>query len=314
MEEKKKLFSLVVPLYNEEDVLNESYKRIKATLENMHGYDYEIIMINDGSRDNTLKLAKNICVLDRKVKLLSFSRNFGHQVAITAGLDFAKGDFIGFIDADLQDPPELLGEMVRLLDFDGNDVVYGTRTKRDGETFFKKITSKVYYRVLNFFSDIDIPLDTGDFRVITKQVADVLRGMKEKDRFIRGLVSWVGFKQTSVLFERDKRFAGETKYSLKKMIELSLNGIYSFSSNPLKLAQILGFCLFCIGIVTSLIGVIFKALSIQNNSSGLLVLFLGSFNLLCLGIIGEYVGRIYNEVKGRPLYIIKEFINFDKEA
>ena len=306
----KKLFSVVVPLYNEEDVIDESYRRLKKSLDSIEYVDHEIIFVNDGSRDKTVELVKEICDKDKKVKLISFSRNFGQQMAVTAGLDFAKGDYIGFIDADLQDPPEMLAEMLNKIANEGYNVAYGTRPKRKGETFFKKFTSMAFYRVMNMMSEVEVPVDTGDFRVIDKSVADVVRSMREKDRFMRGLVSWAGFKQIGMEFHRDERFAGETKYSIKKLTQLSLDAIISFSSTPLKLSQFIGFIGFLIGLAFAITGVIFKTFSIPIDFNGLILLFIGSFNLICLGIIGEYVGRIYNEVKGRPLYVIKEIINF----
>ncbi|MBE5822413.1 MAG: glycosyltransferase family 2 protein [Clostridiales bacterium] len=304
-----KKISVVIPCYNEEDVIEVTYQRMNSVMKDMTEYEYELIFVNDGSKDKTLEKLMNICKSDSNSKIINFARNFGHQIAITAGLDFATGDYIAFIDADLQDPPELIKEMVTKLE-EGYNVAYGKRKKRKGETIFKKATAKAFYRVLRNLSDVDIPVDTGDFRVIDRKVADVLRNLKEKDRFIRGLVSWSGFKQIAVEFDRDERKAGETKYTLKKMVKLSLDGILSFSSKPLLFSVEFGIISCFISFVFLILGLIFKFMLVPDILIIFTILLMGGLNLMCLGIIGEYIGRIYNEAKARPLYTIDELINF----
>lgn len=306
------VYSIVVPAYNEELVIEESYKRLKTVMDQCKE-NYEIIFINDGSKDRTVELIKNICNKDNKIRLLNFSRNFGHQVAVTAGMDHAAGDAIVIIDADLQDPPEVILRMIEKWK-EGYDVVYGKRLKRKGETFFKKFTAKTYYRVLRNMSTIEIPVDTGDFRLIDRKVCDVLKSMPEKNRYVRGLVSWVGFKQTAVEYERDERFAGETKYPLKKMLKLSADGITSFSHKPLKLSIYFGVAMSSLSFILMLL-VIFEKLFTDYTVPGwtsiiTINLLFNGFTLIMLGIIGEYIGRIYDEVKGRPQYILGDKVGF----
>ncbi|MCQ5366099.1 glycosyltransferase family 2 protein [Anoxybacillus salavatliensis] len=301
-------YSVVIPVYNEALVIRETYKRLKRVMEQTDGA-YELLFVNDGSKDETLDMLKELAIRDDTVKYLDFSRNFGHQIAITAGMDYASGEAIVIIDADLQDPPELILEMIEKWK-EGYDVVYAKRTKRKGETFFKKATAYAFYRLLRAATEIDIPLDTGDFRLIDRKVRDELVGMRERSRFVRGLVSWVGFKQTAIEYERDERFAGETKYPLKKMIRFSLDGITSFSYKPLKLASLLGFLLSFVSVVW-MIAVLYLKLFTHSTVTGwsslvMTVLFFNGVVLIMLGVIGEYIGRIYDEVKHRPLYILKE--------
>lgn len=308
-------YSIVIPVYNEELVVKETYKRLKNVMDQTDGA-YELLFVNDGSRDRTLDILKEIALKDVTVKYLGFSRNFGHQIAVTAGMDYAQGDAIVIIDADLQDPPELILDMIRKWQ-EGFDVVYAKRTKRKGETFFKKQTARLFYRVLRASTDIDIPLDTGDFRLIDRRVCDQLSSMKERNRFVRGLVSWVGFKQTAIEYERDERFAGETKYPLKKMLKFSMDGITSFSYKPLKIASLLGMLLsiFSIGwILVVLYLKLFTDSTITGWSSLIMTtLFFNGIILMMLGIIGEYIGRIYDEVKNRPLYIVQEAYRMNEE-
>lgn len=312
---KNNLYSIVVPLYNEELVLNETYNRLTNVLEKING-DYEIIFINDGSRDKTEDIAKIIAAKDYKVKLINFSRNFGHQNAITAGMDHASGEAIIVIDADLQDPPELIYQMIEKY-HEGYDVVYAVRSKRKGETVFKKLTAKMFYRFLKSIVDIDIPVDTGDYRLISRSVCDVLRRMRERNRFVRGMVSWIGFKQIGIPFIREERFAGETKYTFSKMIKFSLDGIVSFSTKPLKFTVHLGFALAVLSFLYACYLVINK-LFFSNVVEGwtsivVILLFIGGIQMIALGIIGEYIARIYDESKDRPLYISKELINFENQ-
>ncbi|MBW7652184.1 glycosyltransferase family 2 protein [Anoxybacillus sp. ST4] len=301
-------YSVVIPVYNEALVIRETYKRLKRVMEQTDGA-YELLFVNDGSKDETLDLLKELAVRDDTVKYLNFSRNFGHQIAITAGMDYASGEAIVIIDADLQDPPELILDMIEKWK-EGYDVVYAKRTKRKGETFFKKITAYAFYRLLRAATEIDIPLDTGDFRLIDRKVRDQLVGMRERSRFVRGLVSWVGFNQTAIEYERDERFAGETKYPLKKMIRFSLDGITSFSYKPLKLASLLGFLLSVVSVGWMAVVLYLKLFTDATvtgwSSLVMAVLFFNGVVLMMLGVIGEYIGRIYDEVKQRPLYILRE--------
>jgi polyisoprenyl-phosphate glycosyltransferase len=306
--------SVVVPLYNEELVVNESFKRLYSVMSNT-GESFEIVFVNDGSRDNTFNLVSDICKDYQNVKLLNFSRNFGHQNAITAGMDFATGKSIVVIDGDLQDPPEVIPEMLKKWR-EGYDVVYGKRSDRKGDSLFKKVTAAFFYRFMRAMTDVDIPVDTGDFRLIDRRVCDALKSVQEKNRYIRGLISWLGFKQTGVEFSRDKRFAGETKYPLKKMLKFAFDAITSFSYKPLKLASysgmILSFFSFAYLIVVLYLK-LFTSTTITGWASIVAVnLFFNGFILIILGIIGEYIGRIYDEAKARPLYIVKETINIQK--
>ncbi|WP_054023723.1 glycosyltransferase family 2 protein [Bacillus sp. FJAT-28004] len=305
-------YSVIVPMYNEEEVIEHTYERLKLVMDNTNE-PYELIFVNDGSKDRTVELVSMICDFDPNVRLINFSRNFGHQIAISAGMDYAQGDAIVVIDADLQDPPEVIIDMIAKWK-EGFEVVYGKRLKRKGETMFKKMTAKLFYRTLRSLTNVDIPVDTGDFRLIDRKVCDVLRGLKEKNRFVRGLVSWIGFNQTMVEYEREERFAGETKYPLKKMIAFALDGITSFSYKPLKIATYIGFTL-SISSFLYLLVVIFQKLFTGTTIAGwasivAVNLLFNGIILMLLGIIGEYIGRIYDESKNRPLYIVREAQGF----
>jgi dolichol-phosphate mannosyltransferase len=309
-------FSVVIPAYNEQEVIEESYKRLSAVMTRINE-SYELIFIDDGSRDKTAQILARICEADKNVKLLRFSRNFGHMPAITAGMDYALGGAVLVIDADLQDPPELFPQMIEKWR-EGYDVVYGKRSERKGETVFKKLTAGLYYRFLRRMTDVDLPVDTGEFRLIDRKVCDVIKGIKEKNRYIRGLVSWVGFKQTAVDYVRAERFAGETKYPLTKMIKLAMNGITSFSYKPLKLAAHLGFGISALSFMYLLI-VLYQRLFTSSTTVGwasmvAIVLFSQGIVLMVLGLMGEYIGRIFEEIKDRPIYIIDEIINGDQGA
>ena len=308
-------YSIIVPMYNEEEVIEHTYERLKLVMDNADE-SYELIFVNDGSKDRTVELVSMICDFDPNVRLINFSRNFGHQIAISAGMDYAKGDAIVVIDADLQDPPEVIIDMIAKWK-EGFEVVYGKRIKRKGETAFKKLTAKIFYRILRGLTNVDIPVDTGDFRLIDRKVCDVLRGLKEKNRFVRGLVSWIGFRQTMVEYEREERFAGETKYPLKKMIAFAIDGITSFSYKPLKIATYIGFALSLTSFLY-LIVVIFQRLFTGSTIAGwasivAVNLFFNGIILMLLGIIGEYIGRIYDESKNRPLYIVREVQGFPED-
>ncbi|MBC1533585.1 glycosyltransferase family 2 protein [Listeria seeligeri] len=307
-------YSCIVPVFNEEEVLLKTYQRLTEVMQSLDGI-YEIIFVNDGSRDLTRSILQKLSTEDSSVKALHFSRNFGHQIAITAGANYASGKAVIVIDADLQDPPELIVQMVEKWK-EGYQVVYAQRIKRNGETFLKKQSASLFYRILSKLTDINIPVDTGDFRLMDAQVCHELAGLHEKNPFVRGQVSWLGFKQTAIHYERDERAAGETKYPLKKMIKLSIDGITSFSYRPLKLASYLGIITAFIGFVYLII-VLFQRFFTDTTLTGwtsiiILQLVFGGTILFILGLIGEYIGRIYDEVKDRPLYIIEEENGFSK--
>ena len=307
----KKLISIVVPCFNEQEVFAETYKRLTDTLNllDKDQYDYEIIFVNDGSKDTTLQMINEKVSADPHIKGINFSRNFGHQIAITAGLDNCKGDAAVVIDADLQDPPHIILEMVKKWE-EGYDVIFGKRVERAGESAFKLLTAKWFYRFINRLSDVDIPLDTGDFRLMDRNALDQFLSMRESYRFVRGMVAWIGFNQTFVEYDRESRFAGTTKYPLKKMLRLASDAILSFSNTPLKVATFVGFITSFgafIGIVYALIMRIFIKDYVEGWTLLMIsILLIGGIILLVLGIIGEYVGRIYGEIKRRPLYIIKD--------
>ncbi|SEG73952.1 glycosyltransferase family 2 protein [Paenibacillus sp. UNC499MF] len=305
---QKVKYSIIIPMYNEEAVIQETYRRLKVVMSET-SESYELIFINDGSRDRSAEIIKEYGTWDETVKLIDFSRNFGHQIAITAGMDYASGDAVIIIDADLQDPPELILQMLEKWK-EGYEVIYAKRVKRSGETLFKKWSASLFYRVLRASTDIHIPVDTGDFRLMDRKVCDEMKKLSENNRFVRGLVSWVGFRQTAIEYERDERLAGETKYPLKRMIKLSLDGITSFSYKPLKLAGYLGVLLSGSGFLY-LLYVVYLALFTDATLKGWpsvvsIMLIFNGFVLLMLGILGEYIGRIYDETKGRPLYIVRE--------
>lgn len=315
-EKKNVVCSVVVPVYNEEEVIGESYRRLSEVMRGM-GETYEIIFVNDGSRDKTALLAREICEKDPCVKLIDFARNFGHQTAITAGMDYACGDAVVVIDADLQDPPEVIPEMMAKWR-EGYEIVYGKRIKREGETFFKKFTAKVFYRFLRAMTDVEIPVDTGDFRLIDRKVCEAMKKMPERNRYVRGIVSWLGFRSAPVEFERKKRFAGTTKYPLKKMIRFASDAIMSFSYKPLKLATLLGGFVSLFSFIALIVMIVLKLCDVGNfvdgwTSLAVISLFLNGIVLIILGIIGEYIGRIYDEAKGRPLYVIRDTINLEDE-
>jgi len=310
----KIFYSVIVPLYNENLVIKESYQRLKEVMDSVKE-NYEIIFINDGSTDETRDKVEKICNEDKKIKLINFSRNFGHQAAISAGMELAQGDAIIVIDADLQDPPEVIPKMIEKWK-EGYEVVYGKRIKREGDSFFKKITAKIFYRVFKSMTSINIPVDAGDFRLIDRKVCDVLTSLPERNRYVRGLVSWVGYKQTFVEISRQERFAGETKYPLKKMIKLAIDGITSFSYKPLAIVGYFGGLTSLIGLI-SIIGVIINGLVNKTpflNFGLIIAINLLMFGLvfISIGIMGEYIGRIFDESKARPNYIIASTVNYKK--
>lgn len=302
----RKLISVVVPLYNEEEVIAESYRRLSAVLSGIEE-DYELIFVNDGSRDRTFERTREIQLRDSHVVLVDFARNFGHQMAVSAGLEQAKGDAVVIIDADLQDPPELIPQMIEMWK-NGVEVVYGKRVSRKGETPFKKLTAFCYYRVLDALSGWKIPKDTGDFRLMDRKVADVMRAMPEHNRFLRGMVSWVGFRQEPIEFVREERFAGETKYPLKKMLKLAADGIFSFSGKPFGIMRWMGGLIAGAGLLLLLALLIALAFGTVAGWLYVLaaVLAVGGLNLFALGFCGVYFERMYDELKGRPLYVIRD--------
>ena len=310
-----KKVSFIIPMYYEEEVAEECYHRVKNICTSLNSYEHEIIFINDGSKDKTLTILEDIANSDKNVKVISFSRNFGHQCAVTAGLKYVTGDAIIIIDADLQDPPELVPEMLKLWE-SGNDVIYGKRKARIGESKFKLFTAKMFYKTLNALSDVEIPKDTGDFRLVDRTVVDVINSLPEHNKFLRGLFSWVGFQQTPFEYERKERFAGKTKYPLKKMLKLASDGIISFSTKPLKIVGALGiisvFISLCILIYT-ILSFIFKWNNLTAGWTSMMITmtFLSGIILISLWMIGEYIARIYDEVKGRPQYIIQKKINIE---
>jgi dolichol-phosphate mannosyltransferase len=304
--------SVVVPCYNEEVVLPETIRRLTATLEKL-GRAYEIVCVDDGSRDGTPRVLADAHAADPRVRVVRMSRNFGHQIAISAGLEYTRGAAVVLIDADLQDPPEVIAEMVAKWR-QGVDVVYGTRRTREGETPFKTLTAKWFYRLINHLSEVDIPLDSGDFRLLDRRVVEALLAMPERDRFVRGMVSWVGFRQASLVYDRAPRKAGESKYTLKKMARFAIDGILSFSIAPLRLATVAGGVAFALALLGGLAAVGFGLAAGRWMAPWgwllLAMLFLSSVQLLCLGIFGEYLGRNYAENKRRPLYFVRETLGF----
>jgi dolichol-phosphate mannosyltransferase len=309
--------TVIVPCFNEEAVIAQTHARLRAAVRGIPHVRAELLYVDDGSHDRTLDILRGLAADDPTVRVLSFSRNFGHQLALTAGLEHASGDAVAVIDADLQDPPEVLGAFVERWRA-GVDVAYGVRRHREGETGFKLFTAHLFYRLMKQLSEADIPYDAGDFRLMDRAVVNALLAMPERDRFVRGMVSWVGFKQEAVPYDRAARAAGETKYPLRKMIRFALDGIFSFSAKPLRMATYLGF--FATGL--AVIGVVY-AFALRLSTASVVpgwatlliaVLFLGGVQLVSLGIMGEYVARIYGQVKGRPLYLLRERVGFDGDA
>jgi len=308
-------YSIVVPMYNEEEVIETTYSRLSEVMKQT-GESYELIFVNDGSQDRSAHLVRELCENDQHLVLIDFSRNFGHQIAITAGMDHARGQAIVIIDADLQDPPEVILRMIEKWK-QGYEVVYGKRIKRKGETKFKKLTAHLYYRLLRGLTNVDVPADTGDFRLIDRKVSNVLKGLREKNRFIRGLISWVGFKQTSVEFIREERYAGNTKYPLKRMLHFALDGITSFSYKPLRLATYLGFTISILSFLYLLV-VVYQRIFTNTTEVGwasiiAINLLFNGIILILLGVIGEYIGRIFDESKNRPLYILRDVYRSQEE-
>jgi dolichol-phosphate mannosyltransferase len=311
------MFSIVGPVYNEEALLEEFCARMVEVLEGL-GEPFELVLVNDGSRDRSPEILRRLYAADERIKVINFSRNFGLQAALTAGLDHARGQAIVVMDTDLQDPPEVVPRLIAKWR-EGFQLVYAQRAERAGETWFKKFTASAFYRLITKITSVQIPVDTGEFRLMDRKVVDAIISMREYNRFMRGLSMWVGYKQAGITYERDARKAGETRFPLKKMVRLALDGITSFSYLPLQLATYFGFLVAAFSLL-GLVAVVIMRLSGNQDafygqaSTLVSVLFLGGVQLIFLGIIGEYLGRIYDEVKKRPLYIVAEQLGFDGDA
>lgn len=307
------LLSVIVPCFNEELVVEETHKRLTEVMLKIQ-MDYELIFINDGSKDKTFSILAQLAENDTKVKVINFSRNFGHQCAVTAGINNCHGDYAVIIDSDLQDPPEVIPDMLDLMLKENANVVYGVRKKRDGESWFKLVTAKYFYRTLNKMSEVQFPVDTGDFRLIDRTIIDNFNNLHEKNKYIRGLISWMGYKQLPFYYERKERFAGETKYPLKKMLKFASIGLFYFSKKPLQWATSLGIISVIISLLYA-IGVLIAKLINPNGfvmgwtSIVLLVIFFGGVQLLTIGVLGQYIGNLFDEAKDRPEYIIKNKVN-----
>ncbi|MDR2954144.1 MAG: glycosyltransferase family 2 protein [Prevotella sp.] len=309
--------SVIVPCYNEEAVIQEFYKRTKDVFLSLKGIDSSIIFINDGSKDDTKYMLSFIAAQDPKVKVIHFSRNFGHQPAVTAGINNCDSDYAVIIDADLQDPPELIPDMIETLKKEEASVVYCIRKERKGETFFKKLTAKLFYKTMNNLSEVEFPRDTGDFRLIDRKAITAFNSLKEKGKYIRGLITWIGFKQVPFYYSRDARFAGETKYPLKKMLSFAKRAMLYFSKKPLMLSVSLGTAAFVIGIVYGLWVWLSYLFGFSDAVTGwastvIIIIFFGGVQLLTIGVLGQYIGVLFDEVKNRPEYIVDEKINFEE--
>ena len=309
-------YSFIIPIYNEEETILEMYRRMSAVMDRMDGA-VELILINDGSRDRSIHLLRDLHDQDSRVCYLSLARNFGHQIAVTAGLNFARGQVVVILDADLQDPPELIPDMVEKWK-QGYQVVYAQRTQRRQESWFKRFTAYSFYRLLKQLADVDIPTDTGDFCLLDRKVVEVLNAMPERNRYIRGLRSWIGFRQTAIRFERDPRFAGEIKYTFRKSLALAINGLVSFSTIPLRISTYVGLLAAIASILMALLVLYWRIFVPNSPLTGftmilMAIFFLGAVQLVSIGILGEYIGRIYEEVKGRPLYTLAEVGGFVRQ-
>lgn len=314
--ENKKLVTILVPAYNEQEVLHLLYNRLKTIMDEQNTYDFEVLFVNDGSKDNTLKIIQDLRITDERICYLNLSRNYGKETAMIAGLDYAKGDCVIIIDADLQDPPELIPQMLEYWE-QGYDDIFAKRKSRKGETFLKKFTSKMYYKTLQSMTNIEIQKDTGDFRLLDRRCVEALRSIRESQRYTKGLFSWIGYNKKEILFDRDPRAAGQTKWNYGKLINLSIDGITSFTTSPLRWAAILGILVSLAGFIYMLVIIfktIFNGIDVPGYSSTMVViLFLGGIQLIFLGVIGEYLGRAFYEVKGRPLYFVDRY-NEQKET
>jgi glycosyltransferase involved in cell wall biosynthesis len=307
-------YSVIAPIFNEIGNLSEFYRRVRDTLDKSEG-TWELLMVDDGSTDGSTEEIRNLAAQDDRVKPVIFARNFGHQIAVTAGLDYAKGHAVVIIDTDLQDPPEVILDLISKWK-EGYEVVFAQRSEREGETWFKLLTASIFYRLIYRITDVKIPMDTGDFRLMDRKVVDIMTQMRERHRFLRGMSSWVGFKQTGVTYKRAARYSGETKYPFKKMLKFASDAITSFSYFPLQMAMYLGFLTAGVSIIAIPIVIIMRMVGLHafigQATTLIAVLFLGGVQLISLGILGEYIGRLYDEAKGRPLYIVREAPSEDK--
>ncbi len=314
--DKKKLITILVPAYNEEEVLNMLYERLEKLMNENQKYDFEILFVNDGSKDNSLKIMQELREKDKRVCYVNLSRNYGKEIGMIAGFDYCRGDAVVIIDADLQDPPELINEMIKYWE-EGYDDIYAKRKSRKGETWLKKFTSAMYYKVLQSFTKIDIQKDTGDFRLLDRRCVEALKAIRESQRYTKGLFSWIGYNKKEILYDRDSRAAGKTKWNYKKLIDLSIDGITSFSTAPLRWSTIIGIMVSIVGfvyMVAIIIKTIVSGVDVPGYASTMVViLFLGGIQLVFLGVIGEYLGRAFYETKGRPLYFIDRY-NEEKET
>ncbi len=301
-------FSVVAPVYNEAEVLPEFYRRVAAAMDST-GESWELILVDDGCQDGSTEIIRRLAAEDERVRPVIFARNFGHQIAVTAGLDYSRGAAVVIIDSDLQDPPEVILDMIKKWR-EGYEVVYAVRAEREGESWFKLATAAFFYRLIYRITDVKIPMDTGDFRLMDRKVVDVMNRMRERHRFLRGMSAWVGFKQVGIPYKRAARFAGSTKYPFKKMLRLAINAITGFSYFPLQLATYIGFSAATVSIMLIPVVIIMRAITreqfLGQASTLVAVLFLGGVQLISLGILGEYLGRVYDEVRGRPLYVVSQ--------
>jgi len=304
--------SVLIPCYNEEVVIVETYNRLINVMKKNNFNDYELLFIDDGSKDNTVKIIYELSEKDPNVKLIILSRNFGKEAAVSCGINNCDGDILFLIDADLQDPPELFPDMIELYEKENCDVVFGVRKERKGETFFKKFTSKIFYRIISYLSDINLPKDTADFKLIDKKVVDEFKRFQEKNKYVRGIISYIGFKQVPFYYDRDPRIAGDTKFSVRKLIRLALNGIFYFSKKPLKIATNMGFLCIFFSFLLMIYAIVSKILGISIfgwASMFIVMVFFGGVQLFSIGLLGEYIANIFEEVKSRPEYIISKKIN-----
>ena len=313
---KMKKVSIIIPAYNEEESLPHLYDRLEKLMSSLDNYEFEILFVNDGSKDNTINLIKEYREKDKRISYVDFSRNFGKEIAMIAGLDYAKGDAVIFMDADLQDPPELIPELIKYWE-EGYDDVYAKRSSRKGETWLKKFTSKMYYRVLQSLTNVPIQKDTGDFRLLDRRCVNALKKMRESQRNSKSMFSWIGYKKKEVLYDRDPRIAGQTKWNYKKLVDLAIDGITSFTTSPLRISTYISIPTFIV-LFIYFIYVIVKCIVTNTAIQAfqaiiLLILFFSGIQILLFGIIGEYLGRIFNESKNRPLYLVNEY-NGEKET
>ncbi|MEI7987579.1 MAG: glycosyltransferase family 2 protein [Chloroflexota bacterium] len=313
------MYSIIAPIYNEVESVPLLYERIRTVMDQVtapEGTSWELVLVDDGSRDGSTEVIRQLAQKDGRVRPVIFARNFGHQLAVTAGLDYSRGEAMVIIDADLQDPPEVIPDLISKWR-EGYEVVYAVRSEREGETWFKEFTAKAFYRLINRITNVDIPVDTGDFRLMDRKVVDQLNQMRERHRFIRGMAAWIGFRQIGVSYRRAARYAGVTKYPLKKMIKFATDAITGFSYFPLQLAMYLGFVAAGISIIAIPIVIVERLIEkgafFGQATTLIAVLFLGGVQLICVGILGEYIGRLYDEAKGRPLYIVRDAPAKEKE-